>query len=87
MAVPIASGATVLDATRSAGRSGGDRWASTWRGDGPDAFLTTLGGEGSRPDEGLFWLFEVNGRESEVGAGVAALSPGDRVLWKLSAYE
>ncbi|MEN0110002.1 MAG: DUF4430 domain-containing protein [Planctomycetota bacterium] len=85
--VAIDAGATVLDATRAAGRDHGGVWASAWRGDGADAFLTSLGGEGSRPQERLFWLFEVNDAESEVGAGVATLRPGDRVLWKLAAYE
>lgn len=85
--VPIGAAATVLDATRAAGSEHGDAWHSTWRGDGQNAFLTSLGGEGSRPEAGLFWLFEVNGVESQVGAGVATLRPGDRVLWKLAAYE
>ncbi|HZZ71588.1 MAG TPA: DUF4430 domain-containing protein [Pirellulales bacterium] len=33
------------------------------------------------------WMFRVNGKEAERGAGDFSLSAGDRVLWRFAIYE
>lgn len=84
--VPWRADMTVAEATSAAG-SIDARWPSRWRGEGAMAFLESLAGDENQGAEGLNWQFEVNGQYATRGAGAVTLEPGDRVLWKLAAYE
>lgn len=51
------------------------------------AMVTAIGGRRNQGAEGRNWLFEVNGRLAEVGAGAAPVRAGDRVLWRFAKSE
>lgn len=75
-----ADGMTVRQATELA-------FPSSWRGEGPMAFLESLEGAPNEGPDGLNWQFDVNGEYATRGAGAVTLEPGDSVLWKLAPYE
>ena len=97
--VPWRADLTVYDATLQAGgsqpaRTQQNQWQSRWQGTGEMAFLLELGGIANQGgdnqggnDEGLNWLFEINGKRIDRGAGAQKLEAGDRVLWKFDQYE
>ena len=78
---------TVLDATHAAEAVDPAHWASSWRGEGEMAFLTTLGGIENQGSAGRNWLFSVNGEQAQRGAGAIELKAGDRVLWEFAEYQ
>jgi hypothetical protein len=71
---------TVGDLLRAA-RDFGPGIAFTQQGQGRMAFLTSLDGVANQPSNGLFWLYEIDGRRAQVSFEVQPLTPGQRVLW------
>ncbi len=76
-------GLTVLDALGAA-KSHRRGITFSHRGSGSSALITKIGdaenqggGETSKN-----WMYQVNGKPAEVGAGVQKLKPGDVILWK-----
>ncbi len=56
------------------------------RGRGRSALITEIGGlknEGS----GRNWLYSVNGKPADVGAGSYELKAGDTILWEFKEYD
>jgi hypothetical protein len=49
--------------------------------------MITQSGDLKNEGSGKNWLFEVNGKVSEVGAGSCPIKPGDTVLWSFKTYE
>jgi hypothetical protein len=81
-------GLTVLDAL-SAARSHPRGLAFSQRGSGRNALVTQIGdvkNEGGAADS-RNWMYYVNGKAPDVGAGVQELKPGDAVLWKFQVYD
>ena len=58
-----------------------------WEGEGAAALVTAIDGLSSEGPDGRNWQFWVNDTYADEGAGVYALQPGDRVLWRFSPYE
>lgn len=90
--VPWRADLTVYAATLQAGGSqpahvSKERWQSRWQGNGEMAFLLELGGIANQGADGLNWLFEINEKRIDRGAGAQTLKQGDRVLWKMGKYE
>lgn len=84
-ALPWQAGMTVVDALTAAQKHP-HGLKLTQKGKGASALITEIGGlknEGS----GKNWLFSVNGKEADVGAGGYELNAGDTVLWEFKAYE
>ncbi len=87
-ALPWRDGMTVIDALTAA-QTHRHGVAFTHRGSGSSAMVTKIddvknegGGEKSKN-----WLFYVNDKPAEVGAGVFKLKAGDVVLWKFQVYD
>jgi len=81
-------GMTVLDALTAA-KSHPRGIAFSQRGSGSSAMITAIGGlqnEGAG-EKSKNWLYYVNAKAAEVGAGVLKLKPGDVVLWKFQVYD
>jgi hypothetical protein len=81
-------GMTVLDALSAAkAHSRGVKFSQ--RGSGRSVLITEIGGaknEGGAADS-RNWLFYVNGKQADVGAGVLTLQRGDTILWKFQVYD
>ncbi|MFC4404317.1 DUF4430 domain-containing protein [Gracilibacillus xinjiangensis] len=45
--------------------------------------ITSIEGYEQEPDEGKYWLFEVNGEMATVGASDYKVTPGDQVVFNL----
>lgn len=45
--------------------------------------ITSLEGRSQIPDENKYWLFDVNGKSSTVGAESYKVQAGDKIDWKL----
>ena len=63
--------------------------SSTIKGKGAGAMVTQIGdlkneGGGTKSRN---WLFHVNGKQADVGAGAFELKAGDAVLWKFGLLE
>lgn len=56
------------------------------KGDGANAFVTTINGYTASDTKKEYWAFYVNGKMSEVGAGSYATKAGDQIEWKLATY-
>lgn len=82
----VAWAANVMSALQAAGAES-QRLAPRVRGQGPTAFVEAIGGVENEGPEGKNWTYEVNGTPGDRSAGVAELSPGDRVLWKFTTGE
>jgi len=87
-AIPWRDGMTVLDALAAA-KAHKRSLTYAQRGSGSGALITKIGdatNEGGGADS-RNWLFYVNGKAVQVGAGVQQLKPGDAVLWKFKVYD
>jgi hypothetical protein len=87
-AIPWRDGMTVLDALESA-KANQHGITFTQRGSGETAMITKIddianqeGAEGAKN-----WLFYINGRLADKSCGVAAVKPGDSILWKFQTKE
>jgi hypothetical protein len=85
--LPWKQGMTVVDAMgAAAAMPHGVKFEQI--GAGETALVTKIGdvkNEGSGRDR-RNWLYDVNGKPAEVGAGALELKPGDVVLWKFDRY-
>lgn len=50
-----------------------------------DGFITSLEGVSQNEEEGKYWLFDINGEPSPVGAAEYELQPGDEIVFTLQA--
>jgi len=81
-------GMTVLDALTAA-QAHRHGISFVHHGSGSTAMVTKIGdlkNEGGA-GEGKNWLYRLNDKPGEVGAGAAKLKPADVVLWKFQAYD
>ncbi|MCA9270087.1 MAG: DUF4430 domain-containing protein, partial [Planctomycetales bacterium] len=76
----------VLDATRSAERSGHGVVVKI-RSSGSTAFLTQIDDVANEGGAGKNWVYRVNGKLGDRSIGVQKLDKGDKVLWRFQAYE
>ena len=79
---------TVVDALIAA-RSHTHGLAFSQRGAGSSAMITSLGDQSNEGggEKSRNWLYYVNDKPAEVGAGVRKLKPGDVILWKFQVYQ
>lgn len=52
-----------------------------------DGFISSINGCEQDEEAGKYWLYNVNGEMAEVGAKELELNDGDRIEWKLEAFE
>lgn len=52
-----------------------------------NGLVTSINGVSQQPDEQKYWLFDVNGKMSDKGAQDVQLKDGDKIDWKLEAYQ
>lgn len=57
----------------------------TQRGSGETAFVDSIDGLKDQR-QGKAWIYSINDRTGEKSAGIAALAPGDAILWKFDIY-
>ena len=81
-------GMTVLDAMTAA-QAHRRGISFIHHGSGSTAMVTKIGDLKNEGGSGQSknWLYSVNDKPGEVGAGVAKLKPGDVVLWKFQTYD
>ena len=84
-ALPWQQGMTVVDALTAA-QNHPHGLKLTQKGKGTSTLITEIGGLKNEAS-GKNWLFSVNGKQAEVGAGGYELKAGDNVLWEFKAYE
>lgn len=58
----------------------------TTKGQGIDAYVTTINGRIAQDSKKEYWAFYINGKLSTVGAGSYTLRQGDRIEWKIANY-
>jgi hypothetical protein len=84
-ALPWQAGMTVVDALVAAQKHPHGLKLSQ-KGKGTSTLITEIGGLKNEAS-GKNWLFSVNGKQADVGAGGYELKSGDNVLWEFKAYE
>jgi hypothetical protein len=84
-AIPWREGMTALDAL-SAAKSHRHGVSFLARGSGASTMVTKIGDLANEGD-GRNWLYSVNDKQAEMGAGAYKLAAGDVVLWKFKTYE
>lgn len=77
--VSVDEGKTALDALKS-------KMKIQTKGEGENAFVTTINDVEAKERKKQYWAFFVNGKPSEVGAGSYKLKDGDKIEWKLENY-
>jgi len=56
------------------------------KGEGVNAYVTTINGKEAKAENKEFWAFYVNGKQATVGAGSYQLKDGDKIEWKIEKY-
>ncbi len=56
------------------------------KGEGVNAYVTTINGREAKSTNKEFWAFYVNGKQAIVGAGSYQLKNGDKIEWKIEKY-
>lgn len=56
------------------------------KGEGEQAFVTSIDGLEAKEGKREFWAFYVNGKQAEVGAGTYKVQNGDVISWKIENY-
>src|SRR5690349_21236488 len=56
------------------------------KGEGKDAFVTSINGKKANDEKHEFWAFYVNGKQAQVGAGSYILQNNDKITWKIENY-
>ncbi|MDB5179133.1 MAG: hypothetical protein JWN01_1076 [Patescibacteria group bacterium] len=56
------------------------------KGEGANAFVTTINGYKADDAKKEYWSLYVNGKVSEVGAGSYVSKAGDQIEWKIEKY-
>jgi hypothetical protein len=81
--LPVKEKATAVDLLRAA-ETHPHGVKSVVRGSGQTALVTSIGGQknegGGRTAKN--WLYYINDKRADVGAGVYELRPGDVIMWK-----
>jgi hypothetical protein len=84
-AIDWKQGMTVFDALQAAAKHPRGIKVSH-RGSGSLVLITAIDGQANEGN-GRNWIYEVNGKSGEVGAGAAELKAGDAVLWWFGEYQ
>ena len=77
--VAIEQGKTALDLTKQVAKV-------ETKGEGQNAFVTSIDGKIADSAKKEFWEFLVNGKPAEVGAGSYKLKDGDKIEWRISKF-
>ena len=72
-------GKTALEATQG-------KVSVTLNGSGANAFVTGINGRQADSKKKEFWEFDINGTESDVGAGSYIIQNHDQIEWKIANY-
>ncbi len=56
------------------------------KGNGEQAFITSINGRTANDKKHEFWSLAINGRDSEVGAGTYKVQAGDVIAWSIKTY-
>jgi hypothetical protein len=56
------------------------------KGDGANAYVTTINGYTASDTKKEYWALYVNGKMSDVGAGSYVTKDGDQIEWKIATY-
>lgn len=72
-------GKTALEATES-------QVSVVTKGDGENAFVTSINELSADPKKREFWEFDVNGSQAQVGAGSYVIQNHDQIEWKITNY-
>lgn len=56
------------------------------KGEGINAFITSIDGKIASDSKHEFWALYVNGKQAQVGAGSYYLKSKDTILWKIETY-
>jgi hypothetical protein len=75
----IEEGSSALDATKQVA----DVETS---GEGEMAFVTSIDGKEADQAKKEFWELVINGKSSQVGAGVYKVKSGDEIKWQISKF-
>ncbi|WP_438831531.1 DUF4430 domain-containing protein [Streptococcus pluranimalium] len=66
--VKISSGDTALDTVKKA-----------YEVEEKDGFITSIDGKSQDENNGIYWMFKVNGEDSSKGAGKVSVKDGDKI--------
>ena len=75
----ISRGSTALDLLKKISKV-------QMKGEGANAFITSINGRAADDIKKEFWAFYINGKQAEVGAGSYVLKDNDKIEWKLETY-
>jgi len=56
------------------------------KGEGENAFVTSINGKEAKSGDNEYWSFNVNGKPATVGAGSYKLKDKDKIEWKIEKY-
>lgn len=56
------------------------------KGEGANAYVTSINGKKALTEKKEYWAFYVNGKPAAVGAGSYKLKSGDKIEWKIEKY-
>jgi hypothetical protein len=60
--------------------------AAVTKGEGTNAFVTSINGRIADDAKKEFWAFYVNGVQAQVGAGSYVTKTGDQIRWHIETY-
>ncbi len=84
--VPWKKGMTILEAMEYARQHPrGIRFE--YRGQGSIALLVQIDDLQNGGDQGLNWIFRVNGKMGDKSFAISEIQPGDTILWKFDEYK
>lgn len=78
-------GATVFEATRQALENHEVAFEHVG-GEGEMTFVKSIGGVANQQAAGDNWVYRVNGKLGNVGAGVREVAQGDQITWSFGSY-
>ncbi len=50
-------------------------------------YISEIDGRKQDEKQGKYWLYEINGKQADVGANQYKLKKGDKIVWTLNPYE
>ena len=56
------------------------------KGEGKNGFVVSINGKVADNKQSEYWSFEINGKESMVGAGSYILKPNDTIIWTIKKF-
>jgi len=75
----IEEGKTALDLTKKVAKV-------ETKGEGENAFVTSIDGRSADEAQNEFWELVINGESSQVGAGSYKVKNGDKIEWRISRF-